>query len=310
MIISSIDQLIGHTPLMALDTLMGKESVMGRVLAKLEMQNPLHSVKDRAALYMIRAGIASGKLKPGGIIVEPTSGNTGIGLAYLGRLMGYPVTLTMPESMSEERKQLLAALGAQLVLTPAKLGMAGAIAEAQRIADETPGAFMPNQFDSPANAQAHYEGTGPEIWADSGGKLDALICGVGSGGTITGAGRFLKQQNPAITAIAVEPAESAVLSGQPPQPHRIQGIGAGFIPKTLDRGIIDEIITVSGEEAFAATRLLYQTEGIFAGVSSGAAVRAALHWAARPENAGKTAVCILPDSGEKYISFQLYQQAP
>ena len=300
----SILDLIGNTPLLALE-----RYVPGaKVLAKLESFNPLSSAKDRAALYMIRDAEERGVLKPGATIVEPTSGNTGVGLSYIGRILGYRVVLTMPETMSQERRSLLAALGAELVLTEGAKGMGGAIAKAKELLETLPGAWMPDQFNNPANAKAHYETTGPEIWRDTDGKVDVLVAGVGSGGTITGAGRYLKEQNPAIQVVAVEPAESPVLSGGKPGPHKIQGIGAGFVPGTLDRSVVDRVVTVPGDEAMAAGRALAETEGVLVGISSGAAAWAAKSLAAQPEFAGKTIVTVLPDTGERYLSTALFQK--
>ena len=300
----SILDLIGNTPLLALERYVPG----GRVLAKLESFNPLSSAKDRAALYMIRDAEERGVLKPGATIVEPTSGNTGVGLSYIGRILGYRVVLTMPETMSQERRSLLAALGAELVLTEGAKGMGGAIAKANELLETLPGAWMPDQFNNPANARAHYETTGPEIWRDTEGKVDVLVAGVGSGGTITGAGRYLKERNPAVRVVAVEPAESPVLSGGKPGPHKIQGIGAGFVPGTLDRSVVDRVMTVPGDEAMAAGRALAETEGLLVGISSGAAAWAARALAAQPEFAGKTIVTVLPDTGERYLSTALFQK--
>lgn len=247
-----------------------------------------------------------GLLQPGAVIVEPTSGNTGVALAYIGRQRGYRVVLTMPETMSQERRSLLAALGAELVLTEGARGMGGAIERAKELLESTPGAWMPDQFNNPANARAHYETTGPELWRDTDGGVDVLVAGVGSGGTITGAGRYLKEQNPAIRVVAVEPAESPVLSGGRPGPHKIQGIGAGFVPGTLDMGVVDEVVAVTGDEAYAAARELARTEGVLAGVSSGAAAHAARILAQRPDMRGKTIAVVLPDTGERYLSTGLF----
>lgn len=301
----SILDLIGNTPLLALE----RYAPEGKVLAKLEAFNPLSSAKDRAALYMIRDAEERGVLKPGATIVEPTSGNTGVGLSYIGRISGYRVVLTMPETMSQERRSLLSALGAELVLTEGAKGMSGAIARANELVAALPGAWMPDQFNNPANAKAHYETTGPEIWRDTAGKVDVLVAGVGSGGTITGAGRYLKEQNPAIQVVAVEPAESPVLSGGQPGPHKIQGIGAGFVPGTLDRSVVDRVVTVPGEAALAAGRALAETEGLLVGISSGAAAWAARTLAAEPAFAGKTIVTVLPDTGERYLSTELFQKS-
>jgi len=276
------------------------------VLVKLEYLNPTGSVKDRAAKNMIADAEQRGVLKPGATIIEPTSGNTGIGLAALAASKGYSLILTMPETMSQERRSLLAALGAELVLTEGAKGMGGAIAKANELLETLPGAWMPDQFNNPANAKAHYETTGPEIWRDTEGKVDILVAGVGSGGTITGTGRYLKEQNPAIQVVAVEPAESPVLSGGRPGPHKIQGIGAGFVPGTLDMGVVDEVVAVTGDEAYAAARELARTEGVLAGVSSGAAAHAARILAQRPDMRGKTIAVVLPDTGERYLSTGLF----
>ena len=300
----TILDLIGNTPLLALE----RYAPGVRVLAKLESFNPLSSAKDRAALYMIRDAEARGALRPGATIVEPTSGNTGVGLSYIGRILGYRVVLTMPETMSQERRSLLSALGAELVLTEGAKGMAGAIAKANELLETLPGAWMPDQFNNPANARAHYETTGPEIWRDTAGRVDVLVAGVGSGGTLTGAGRYLKEQDPAVQVVAVEPAESAVLSGGQPGPHKIQGIGAGFVPGTLDRSVVDRVVAVPGEEALAAGRALSETEGLLVGISSGAAAWAAKALAGEPDFAGKTIVAVLPDTGERYLSTELFQK--
>jgi len=299
----TLTDLIGNTPLLALE----RFAPGGRVLGKLESFNPLSSAKDRAAWYMIMDAEARGVLLPGGTIVEPTSGNTGVGLAYIGALRGYRVVLTMPETMSAERRSLLSALGAELVLTPGGAGMKGAIAKAEELLVTVPGAWMPDQFNNPANALAHYETTGPELWRDTGGELDVLVAGVGSGGTITGAGRYLKERRAALRVVAVEPAESAVLSGGAPGPHRIQGIGAGFVPGTLDRSVIDEVAAVPGDEAVKAARELARSEGLLCGISSGAAAWAARELARRPEYQGRTIVAILPDTGERYLSTGIFQ---
>ena len=298
-----LTDLIGNTPLLALE----RYAPATRVLAKLESFNPLSSAKDRAALYMIRDAEDRGLLKPGGVIVEPTSGNTGVGLAYIAALRGYRLVLTMPETMSAERRSLLSALGAELVLTPGDQGMSGAIRRAQELLETLPGAWMPGQFDNPANARAHYETTGPEIWRDTDGTVDVLVAGVGSGGTLTGAGRYLKERNPQVKLVAVEPAESPVLSGGPAGPHKIQGIGAGFVPQVLDRSLVDEVLTIPGDEAMEAVRALARTEGLLVGISSGAAARAAALLAARPEYAGRTIVTVFPDTGERYLSTGVFQ---
>ena len=298
-----LTDLIGNTPLLALE----RYAPGTRVLAKLESFNPLSSAKDRAALYMIRDAEDRGLLKPGGVIVEPTSGNTGVGLAYIAALRGYRLVLTMPETMSAERRSLLSALGAELVLTPGDQGMSGAIRRAQELLETLPGAWMPGQFDNPANARAHYETTGSEIWRDTDGTVDVLVAGVGSGGTLTGAGRYLKERNPQVKLVAVEPAESPVLSGGPAGPHKIQGIGAGFVPQVLDRSLVDEVLTIPGDEAMEAVRALARTEGLLVGISSGAAARAAALLAARPEYAGRTIVTVFPDTGERYLSTGVFQ---
>ena len=298
-----LTDLIGNTPLLALE----RYAPGTRVLAKLESFNPLSSAKDRAALYMIRDAEDRGLLRPGGVIVEPTSGNTGVGLAYIAALRGYRLVLTMPETMSAERRSLLSALGAELVLTPGDQGMSGAIRRAQELLETLPGAWMPGQFDNPANARAHYETTGPEIWRDTDGTVDVLVAGVGSGGTLTGAGRYLKERNPQVKLVAVEPAESPVLSGGPAGPHKIQGIGAGFVPQVLDRSLVDEVLTIPGDEAMEAVRALARTEGLLVGISSGAAARAAALLAARPEYAGRTIVTVFPDTGERYLSTGVFQ---
>ena len=298
-----LTDLIGNTPLLALE----RYAPNARILAKLESFNPLSSAKDRAALFMIRDAEDRGLLKPGSVIVEPTSGNTGVGLSYIAALRGYRMILTMPETMSAERRSLLAELGAELVLTPGAQGMKGAIQKARELLETLPGAWMPGQFDNSANARAHYETTGPEIWRDTGGAVDVLVAGVGTGGTLTGAGRYLKEQNPQIKLVAVEPAESPVLSGGQAGPHKIQGIGAGFVPKVLDRDLVDEVLPIPGAEAMETVRALARTEGLLAGISSGAAARAAALLAARPEYAGKTIVAVLPDTGERYLSTGVFQ---
>lgn len=299
-----LTDLIGSTPLLALE----RFAPGVRVLAKLEYFNPLGSAKDRAAWYMIRDAEERGLLGQGGVIVEPTSGNTGVGLAYIAALRGYRVILTMPETMSAERRALLAALGAELELTAGAAGMAGAVARAKELAAALPGAWMPDQFNNPANARAHYETTGPELWRDTEGQIDVLVAGVGSGGTVTGAGRYLKEQARGVHVAAVEPAESAVLSGGKPGPHKIQGIGAGFIPGTLDLSVVDEIVPVPGDAALAACRELAETEGLLCGVSSGAAAWAARALAGRPEWAGRTVAVILPDTGERYLSAGVFDR--
>ena len=300
-IAESIAQLIGNTPLLKL-----ADNGGGAVLGKLESFNPLSSAKDRAGLYMILDAEEKGLLKPGAAIVEPTSGNTGVALAYIGRQRGYRVVLTMPETMSQERRSLLAALGAELVLTDGAKGMSGAIEKARELLDTLPGAWMPDQFNNPANARAHYETTGPEIWRDTEGKVDVLVAGVGSGGTITGAGRYLKEQNPHVVVVAVEPAESAVLSGGQPGPHQIQGIGAGFVPGTLDLSVVDKILPVPGQAAMDTARELARGQGVLAGISSGAACWAAKELAKDPAFRDKQIVAVLPDTGERYLSTGIF----
>ena len=305
----SLVDLIGNTPLLRLERYESANHLSAALLAKLECFNPLSSSKDRAAKYMIEDAEARGLLKPGTVIVEPTSGNTGVGLSYIAAIKGYQVILTMPETMSLERRNLLSALGARLELTPGAQGMKGAIAKAEELLRTLPSAWMPGQFDNPANATAHYETTGPEIWRDTDGKVDVLVAGVGSGGTVTGAGRYLKEQNPNIEVIAVEPAESPVLSGGQAGPHKIQGIGAGFVPAVLDRSVVDRVITVPGEDAFAASRALAQTVGLLVGISSGAALSAAASLAKEEAYQGKNIVVVLPDTGERYLSTGLFQKS-
>ena len=299
----TISELIGNTPLLRLS----RFAPEANLLAKLESFNPLSSAKDRAGLYMILDAEERGLLKPGAVIVEPTSGNTGVALAYIGRVRGYKVMLTMPETMSQERRSLLSALGAELVLTEGGKGMSGAIAKAKELLDTIPGAWMPDQFNNQANARAHYETTGPEIWRDTDGKVDVLVAGVGSGGTITGAGRYLKEQNSNVTVVAVEPAESPVLSGGKAGPHKIQGIGAGFVPGTLDMGVVDLVLPVPGLAAMETAKTLARTEGVLAGISSGAAAWAAMELSKRPEFKDKTIVTVLPDTGERYLSTGVFQ---
>ena len=305
-IYTSADQLIGRTPLLELTHLEEKERLSAKILAKLELFNPGGSAKDRVALSMILDAEEKGLLKPGATIIEPTSGNTGIGLAAVAAARGYRTVIVMPDSMSMERQILMGAFGAELVLTPGKDGMSGSIAKAEELAMEIPGSFIPDQFSNPANAMAHYRTTGPEIWADTDGKVDIFVASVGTGGTITGTGRYLKEHNPNIKIVAVEPAESPLLSGGKAAPHGIQGIGANFIPKVLDTGIYDEIIPVTTEEAYATGRLLGKTEGILCGISSGAALHAAMEVAKRPENAGKTVAVLLPDTGDRYLSTPMF----
>ena len=303
---NNITETIGRTPLVELSGLAKALGLKAKLFAKLECFNPGGSVKDRAALSMIRAAEKAGKLAPDGLIVEPTSGNTGIGLSIVARALGYRTILTMPESMSLERRNLLKAYGAELVLTPAAQGMSGAVAKAREIVEATPGAFMPNQFDNEANAQAHFETTGPEIWEDMEGKIDAFVSGVGSGGTVTGAGRYLKRCDPGIRIVAVEPAASPVLSGGKAGPHKIQGIGAGFVPGTLDTAVYHEVIQVTNVEAAAMARRVLTTDAVFVGISSGSALQAAVRLAERPEYAQARIVVILPDTGERYISTGLF----
>jgi cysteine synthase A len=300
----TIDATIGRTPLVRLNR--SGENLQAEIVAKLEFFNPLGSVKDRIAAAMIQDAEKKGLLGPDTLIVEPTSGNTGIGLAFICAARGYRLCLTMPETMSVERQKLLRHLGAQLVLTPGPQGMGGAIEQANAIAAKNPGSFMPNQFENPANPRSHRETTAKEIWADTAGDVDILVCGVGTGGTLTGVGGFLKEKKPGFRCVAVEPAASPVLSGGVKGPHKIQGIGAGFIPRVLDRSLIDEVITVSNEDSFETARVLAAREGLLCGISSGAAVWAAIQVAARAENAGKRVVTILPSTGERYLSTELF----
>ena len=301
-IYTSSDQLIGKTPLLELTHTEKEAGARARILAKLEYFNPAGSVKDRVAKAMLDEAEASGKLKPGSVIIEPTSGNTGIGLASVAAARGYRIILTMPETMSVERRQLMKAYGAELVLTEGAKGMKGAIAKAEELAQEIPNSFIPGQFVNPANPAAHRSTTGPEIWADTDGQVDIFVAGVGTGGTVTGVGQYLKEQNPAVKVVAVEPEDSPVLSGGRSGAHKIQGIGAGFVPEVLDTAVYDEIIPVSNEDAFAAGRLVGRREGILVGISSGAALHAAVRLAKRPENSGKTIVVLFPDAGGRYLS--------
>ena len=305
-IYTSADQLIGRTPLLELTHIERKFGLNARILAKLEYFNPGGSVKDRVALAMIDDAEAKGALKPGSVIIEPTSGNTGIGLASVAAARGYRIIIVMPETMSVERRQLMKAYGAELVLTEGAKGMTGAIAKAEELAKEIPGSFVPGQFVNPANPKAHFETTGPEIWADTDGQVDYFVAGVGTGGTITGVGRYLKSQNAAVKVVAVEPKSSAVLSTGVAGAHKIQGIGAGFVPEVLDTAVYDEIIAVADEDAFRLGRELGRSEGVLVGISSGAALWAAIELAKRPENAGKTIVALLPDTGDRYLSTPLF----
>ena len=305
-IYTSADQLIGHTPLLELVHIEKEESLEAKVLAKLEYFNPAGSVKDRIAKAMIDDAEAKGLLKPGSVIIEPTSGNTGIGLASVAAARGYRIIIVMPETMSVERRQLMKAYGAELVLTEGAKGMKGAIAKADELAKELPNSFIPGQFVNPANPAVHKATTGPEIWEDADGKVDIFVAGVGTGGTVTGTGEYLKSQNPNVKVVAVEPASSPVLSQGHAGAHKIQGIGAGFVPDVLDTKIYDEIITVENDDAFATGRLIGKHEGVLVGISSGAAVWAAIELAKRPENKGKTIVVLLPDTGDRYLSTPLF----
>ena len=303
---TSADQLIGHTPLLELTHIEKTHNLKAKLVAKLEYLNPGGSVKDRIAKAMIDDAEAKGILKPGSVIIEPTSGNTGIGLASVAAARGYRIIIVMPETMSVERRQIMKAYGAELVLTEGAKGMKGAIAKADELAQGIPGAFVAGQFVNPANPKAHYETTGPEIWADTDGRVDFFVAGVGTGGTVTGTGKFLKEKNPAVQVVAVEPKSSAVLSTGVAGSHKIQGIGAGFVPDVLDTGIYDEIIAVDNDDAFAVGKEIGQREGVLVGISSGAAVWAAIEVAKRPENAGKTVVVLLPDTGDRYLSTPLF----
>ena len=306
-IYTSMDQLIGHTPLLELTHIENERGLKARVLAKLEYFNPAGSVKDRIAKRMIEDAESKGMLRPGSAIIEPTSGNTGIGLAAVAAARGYRTILVMPETMSVERRKLMKAYGAELILTEGAKGMKGAIEKAQALAKEMPNAFVPGQFSNPANPEVHYETTGPEIWADTDGQVDVFVAGVGTGGTVTGVGRYLKQQNPQVKVVAVEPADSPVLSRGTAGPHKIQGIGAGFVPQVLDTAIFDEVITVENDDAFQAARQIGHREGVLVGISSGAAVWAAIQLARRPENEGKTIVALLADTGERYLSTPMFE---
>jgi len=307
-IYTSADQLIGGTPLLEIANVEKELSLQARVLVKLEYLNPAGSVKDRIAKAMIDEAEKKGLLKPGSVIIEPTSGNTGIGLASVAAARGYRMILTMPETMSVERRQLARAYGAEIVLTEGAKGMKGAIAKAEELARETPNSFIPGQFVNPANPAAHYAATGPEIWNDTDGQVDIFVAGVGTGGTVTGVGKFLKEKNPAVRVVAVEPSASPVLSGGAPGPHKIQGIGAGFVPQVLDTKVYDEIIAVDHEDAFRIGRLIGKKEGVLVGISAGAAAWAAIELARRPENKGKTIVALLPDTGDRYLSTPLFAE--
>lgn len=307
-IYASMEELIGRTPLLELGRMEKKLDLNARLLAKLEFHNPAGSAKDRVALSIIRDAVKRGVLKEGSVIIEPTSGNTGIGLAAVAVPMGFRTIIVMPETMSMERRLLMKAYGAELVLTDGSKGMAGAIQKAEELAAEIPGSFIAGQFENPANPAAHYAATGPEIWEDTDGKVDIFVAGVGTGGTISGTGRFLKEKNPNVRIVAVEPASSPVLSGGKAGAHGLMGIGAGFVPKALDTSVYDQIITVTEEDAYRAGRQLVQMEGILTGISSGAALWAALELARQPENQGKTIVALLPDSGERYLSTPMFAE--
>lgn len=306
-IYKSVQELVGNTPLMELTHIEKEYNLAAKILVKLEYFNPAGSVKDRIAKQMIEEAEAEGTLKPGSVIVEPTSGNTGIGLSMIAQTKGYKSIIVMPESMSIERRKLMKAYGADLVLTPAKDGMKGAIAKAKEIVENTPNAWTPGQFTNQANVHAHYKTTGPEIWQDTDGNVDMLIAGVGTGGTITGTGTYLKEQNPQLEVIAVEPADSPVLAGGKPGAHKIQGIGAGFVPDVLNQNIYNRIVHVTNEDAIESGKLISKKEGVLVGISSGAAIWAAIQEAKREENAGKTIVAILPDSGDRYLSTALFE---
>lgn len=304
----AISDLIGNTPLVELTHIEEKEGLEASVVAKVEFFNPAGSVKDRIAKKMIEDAEKKGLIKPGATLIEPTSGNTGIGIASVAATKGYKAIMTMPETMSVERRNLLKAYGAKVVLTDGKAGMKGAIAKAQELAATTPNSFIPSQFENPSNPQAHYESTGPEIWKDTEGKVDIFVAGVGTGGTVSGTGKYLKDQNPNVNVVAVEPATSPVLSEGHAGPHGIQGIGAGFVPNTLDTSVYDEVFTVTNEQAYETGRLIAHNEGMLVGISSGAATYAAIQIAKRPENKGKTIVVLLPDTGERYLSTPMFAE--
>ncbi len=308
-IFTAADQLIGHTPLLELRHIEQEEGLRARLLVKLEYFNPAGSVKDRIARAMIDDAEARGALVPGSVIIEPTSGNTGIGLCAVAAARGYRIIIVMPETMSVERRQMMLAYGAELVLTEGAKGMKGAIARAEELAAEIPNSFIPGQFVNPANARAHFETTGPEIYEDTDGEVDVFVAGVGTGGTVTGVGQYLKSRKPGVKVVAVEPASSPVLSGGKPGPHKIQGIGAGFVPEVLDTAVYDEIITVENADAFAEGRRIARTEGVLVGISSGAALHAAIEVAKRPESEGKTIVALLPDTGDRYLSTEMFAKA-
>ena len=307
-IYTSAHQLIGHTPLLELTHIEEKLGLKAKILAKLELFNPAGSVKDRVALTMIEDAEASGALKPDSVIIEPTSGNTGIGLAAVAAARGYRMIVVMPDSMSMERRLLMTAYGAELVLTPGAKGMAGAIAKADELAAEIPNSFIPGQFVNPSNPKAHRETTGPEIYNDTDGVVDIFVAGVGTGGTITGVGEYLKSRNPGVQVVAVEPSDSPVLSGGQAGPHKLQGIGAGFVPEVLNTSVYDEVFPVTSEEAYAGGRLMGRSEGVLVGISSGAALHAAIEVAKRPENEGKTIVVLLPDTGDRYLSTPMFTE--
>lgn len=306
-IFKSADQLIGGTPLLELSGIEREYGLKARLLAKLEYFNPAGSVKDRVAKAMLEEAEKSGELRPGAVVIEPTSGNTGIGLAAVAAARGYKAVIVMPDTMSEERRRLVKAYGAELVLTDGKKGMTGAIEKAEELKAEIPGSIIAGQFVNPANPKAHFDTTGPEIYEDTDGKVDIFVAGVGTGGTVTGVGRYLKSKNPDIKIVAVEPSDSAVLSGKSAGPHKLQGIGAGFVPEVLDISVCDEIMTVTSEQAFAAGREMGRREGVLVGISSGAALHAAKELAKREENEGKTVVVLLPDTGDRYLSTELFE---